>query len=197
MKSINSKLLEPVNQWVKINLLIKNLRLVILSLLLSNAFLILACVYLMNKDTLVVALTESEQLYFVGKRQKVELGEEDVVEAARRFIKERYQWKNYSTEALTRNVSPFVTYGLLKKMIQKFEKSRDFIEENKISQDVVLQEVKLKDDHVEVKLDRVVSIGKKVKAVQPLEVHLEIIQDKPNKWNLKGLYVNAITEFNP
>ena len=196
MIKIQSKRLEPVNQWVKINLLMKHLRLVIFGLLISNFILMGVCIYLLNKDTLVVALTESDQLYFVGKRQSVELGEADVEEAARRFVRERYQWKSYSVESLVRNVSPFVTYGLLKKMTQQFEKSKEFVEKNAISQDVVIQAVNLKDDHIEVKIDRVVSVGKKVKAVQPLEVHLEIIKDTPNKWNLKGLYVNAITEFN-
>lgn len=196
MIKIQSKRLEPVNQWVKINLLMKHLRLVIFGLLISNFILMGVCIYLLNKDTLVVALTESDQLYFVGKRQSVELGEADVEEAAKRFVRERYQWKSYSIESLVRNVSPFVTYGLLKKMTQQFEKSKEFVEKNAISQDVVIQAVNLKDDHIEVKIDRVVSVGKKVKAVQPLEVHLEIIKDTPNKWNLKGLYVNAITEFN-
>ncbi len=196
MIKIQSKRLEPVNQWVKINLLMKHLRLVIFGLLISNFILMGVCIYLLNKDTLVVALTESDQLYFVGKRQSVELGEADVEETAKRFVRERYQWKSYSVESLVRNVSPFVTYGLLKKMTQQFEKSKEFVEKNAISQDVVIQAVNLKDDHIEVKIDRVVSVGKKVKAVQPLEVHLEIIKDTPNKWNLKGLYVNAITEFN-
>jgi hypothetical protein len=174
----------------------KHLRLVIFALLISNFVLIGVCIYLLNKDTLVVALTGSDQLYFVGKRQSVELGEADVEEAAKRFVIERYQWKSYSVESLVRNISPFVTYGLLRKMTEQFEKSKEFVEKNAISQDVVIQNVALKDDHIEVKLDRVVSVGKKVKAVQPLEVHLEIIKDTPNKWNLKGLYVNTITEFN-
>ncbi len=152
-------------------------------------------VYLLNKDTLVVALTDSEKLYFVGNRQSVEVSDEDVIEASKHFILERYQWKDYSVESLVRNVSPFVTYGLLKQMTKQFEKSKDFVKKNAISQDIIVQEVIAKDDHIEAKIDRVVSVGKKVKAVQPLEVHLEVVQDTPNKWNLKGLYINAITEF--
>jgi hypothetical protein len=196
MINFRSKSLEPVNQWIKINLLIKHLRLVIFGLLISNFIFMGVCLYLLNKDTLVVALTESDQLYFVGQRKRMDLSEADVEEAAKRFVRERYQWKSYRVESLVRNVSPFVTYGLLKKMTQQFEKSKEFVEKNAISQDVVIQNVELKEDHVEVKLDRLVSVGKKVKAVQPLEVHLEIIKDSPNKWNLKGLYVNTITEFN-
>lgn len=195
MIKMSSKKLEPVNQWIKINLLMRHLRLVIFGLLISNFVLMGVCVYLLNKDTLVVALTESDQLYFVGKRQSVELGEADVEAAAKRFVEERYQWKSYSVDSLVRNVSPFVTYGLLKKMTVQLEKTRAFVEKNAISQSVIVQSVDLKDEHIEVKMDRVVSVGEKVKAVQPLEVHLEIIKDAPNKWNLKGLYVNAITEF--
>ncbi len=193
--TFKSKRLEPVNQWIKVNLLMRNLRLVIHGLLVSNFILMGTCIYLLNKDTLVVALTESDSLYFIGKRQKNEVNEEDVEKAAKNFVLNRYQWKDYSIEALVRNISPHVTYGLLKKMTKKFEKSKDFVKKNAISQDIVVQSVELKESHVEVKFDRVVSVGKKVKAVQPLEVHLEIIQDTANKWNLKGLYVNSITEF--
>lgn len=195
MIKLGAKSLEPVNQWVKINLLIKHLRYVVYGLLVSNFLLLGVCIYLLNKDTLVVALTESERLYFVGKRKAVEINEADVELAARNFVLQRYQWKDYNIEALTRNVSPFVTYGLLKKMTRQFEKSKEFVKKNAISQDIVVQSVKLKEEYVEVKMDRIVSVGKKVKAVQPLMVHLEILNDKANKWNLKGLYINSITEF--
>ncbi len=195
MINLENKSLEPVNQWVRINVLMRNLRKVILALLVSNFLLVVSCIYLLNKDTLVVALTESESLYFIGKRQSPEIVEADVEKSARNFILQRYQWKTYNIEALVRNVSPYVTYGLLKKMTRQFEKSKDFVEKNKIAQNVVIQSIVLKDDHVEIKMDRVVSVGKKVKAVRPLEVHLEIVADTPNKWNLKGLYINSITEF--
>jgi hypothetical protein len=195
MIKLSTKAFEPLNQWIKVGMMIRHLRLVVYGLLISNFLMVCVSVYLLNRDTLVVALTGSEKLYFVGSRQSVEVSDDDVIEASRKFVLERYQWKDYSVESLVRNVSPFVTYGLLKQMTKQFEKSKDFVKKNSISQDIIVQEVKAKEDHIEVKIDRVVSVGKKVKAVQPLEVHLEVVQDTPNKWNLKGLYINSITEF--
>lgn len=186
----------PVNQWLKMSVLIRNLRLIIVGLLISHFLLIGVCIYLFNRDSLVIALAESDRLYFIGERKNLNVNESDVEETAKRFVLERYQWKMYNIEALVRNVSPYITYGLLKEVTRQFEKSKKFMEKNSISQDVVIQSVNFNGEHVEVKMDRVVSVGKRVKAVQPLTVHIEVIKGIPNKWNLRGLYVNAITEFN-
>lgn len=183
------------NQWMRLNQIVWSFKWIIASLIVLNFVLLGACIYALNKDTVVVALTESESLYFIGERKKQEITEDDVIKTSKKFLKERYEWKSFSVDKVVRNLTPYTTYGFLKKLISQLEKSKAFIEKNKVSQDVIIQGVEIKDGIVTAHLDRVVAIGDKVKAVRPLKVNLEIVKENSNKWNLKGLYVNSIKEF--
>ncbi len=196
MMNMKSKRLGPCNHWIKASLIIRNLRTISLGLILSNVLLVGTMIYLMNQKNLVIALTESESLYFIGERKEVELQESDLKKAAKRFVLERYQWKSYNMENIMRNISPYASYSLLKKVLQQIKDSKEFIKKNSISQDVVIQNIEAKDGYVHVEIDRVISLGKRVKSVQPLKIHLELMRDKPNKWNPKGIYISAIKEFN-
>lgn len=190
---LNSK--KASNQWIKLNQIIQNFKWVTLALLITNISLIGLSIYAFNKKAIVIGLSESESLYFVGKRSTQPLTEADVLHVSKRFIKSRYAWKSFDVDSIVRDVTPVVTYGFLKKLITQLEKSKTFIEKNKVSQNVIIQNIKTEDGSVTAYLDRVVAVGNKVKAVRPLKVSLEIITETANKFNPRGLYINSITEF--
>lgn len=190
---LNSK--KASNQWIKLNQIILNFKWVTLALLLTNLSLVGLSVYAFNKKAIVIGLSESENLYFVGSRKNQPITEADVLHVSKRFIESRYAWKSYAVDSIVRDVTPVVTYGFLKKLIIQLEQSKDFIDKNKVSQDVIIQSIKTEDGSVTAYLDQVVAVGEKVKAVRPIKVSLEIIKESANKFNPRGLYVNSIIEF--
>ncbi len=190
---LNSK--KSSNQWIKLNQIILNFKWVTLALLITNLSLIGLSTYAFNKKAIVIGLSESESLYFVGDRRTQPLTEADVLQVSKRFLQSRYAWKRYEVDSIVRDVTPVVTYGFLKKLIVQLEESKNFIEKNKVSQDVIIQDIKTEDGSVIAHLDQIVAVGDKVKAVRPIKVILEIIKETSNKFNPRGLYVNSITEF--
>ena len=61
MISFNYKIAS--NQWMKLNQIVWSFKWVIFSLIISNFALLGLSVYAFNKDSVVIALTDSESLY--------------------------------------------------------------------------------------------------------------------------------------
>ena len=194
--NLSAKNLVPLNQWLRLSLIIRNLRFVVLGLLASNLILVGTCIYLLNRDNLVIVLKENEeQIYALGERKSVEVTESHIVALTRKFVLSRYQWSKYNSESMIQTLYPQVTRGLLKRLEAQIRKSEKFIKEEAIVQYVVIQDIKVLEGHIEVRMDRLISIGRKGKVVRSLKIQIEMVRGSSNKWNPHGIYINAIKEM--
>lgn len=182
------------HQWMRLNQIIWNFKLIIFSLLFLNFILLILFIQSLNRNPVVVGLTDSENFYFIGKRQSVATNTNDVIQTSKKFLENRYQWKTYSVNEILGNTAPFVTPYFYEKLKDQLDDSKEFIEKNKISQDIIIRKTEVGKDFVRIDLDRVVTVQDKVKAVRPLQVYLEIVIRNPNTWNPRGLYINSIKE---
>lgn len=184
---------KPIDQWQALNKITTTYKYFAIAGLLSSVFLGILLVIIPFKDPTVVLTDGKNKEFFKGRQTRVELGEEDVAEVVKDYVRARYQWEKLDPNAVFRRVSPLVTEGLAKKIKSKLvHVASKEIGDKKVSQFVTDKIfVTVTKEKVLAKFFAVLEIEGKPVAT-PSELSFNLIQGPVTNWNPRGLYINGI-----
>lgn len=197
MQSIKkeNKKSKVINQWHKLNEIIRLKRIKEIILYGLCAFLLLVISQISLKPPLVVVKECSgDETYHIGSYIPHQIGEETVKKVATRFIKQRYAWDDLNPDTIALNISPLSTEGLKKKVKNNLVKLRDQnFKDKSVEQSVTNIEVLITKDNVMATFDKILKIEGLPLPV-PTLIYLNVIKGASTVWNPEGLYVNGIIE---
>jgi len=183
---------KPINQWVRLNKIMAAYRFATLALGITVLGFLFLTAYLVNRDTLVVTVSNDGKHFFRGQRKEPTITDSDVETISRIFITTRYTWGTGRGEHILKELAPFTSEGLLQKLSASVSKNRAVMQQT--AQDVIIRGIRPEDGRVYVSLDRVIQVSDKMKVVSPLELTLTLIRGSINRLNPMGLYINSVLE---
>lgn len=146
-----------------------------------------------------VVITErcDSKTFYEGRRQNIQLTDEDVKSFIENWIALRYSWVEFDPNQIIRAIGPVTTNGLQEKLKDQLQKkvveAAKSGKSQKIEQSVINIKVTLSEKDAVAAFDQIIRING-IPIIVPSEVAFQIIQDGPTKWNPLGLYVNGVLE---
>jgi len=146
------------------------------------------------QSPLVVVLDSEEKHYAQSERKTDSITEKDVESFIRDFLKQMFNWESLAPDAITRQVSPLVTPGLLDRIRQELTQrtEKDF-KGKTLSQAIANVRITVSEKNVVAIFDKVLRIDG-VPLVVPSEVAFNLERGSQTRWNPMGLYVNGLIE---
>ena len=183
-----------INQWLEINNSLVFYKWLSLGLILITGVLVFMVFYFANEDPVVISIDGENKNYFTSKRANLQIVESDVEKYIERFVLLLNKWDELNTDIIIKNIYPFVTEGLRKRLETYYKTTleKEF-EGQKITQDIANLKVAVTKDHVIASFDKVLRVNN-IPLVIPTEFSFELTKGAVTNWNLLGLYVNGITE---
>ena len=189
----NKRKVKPIDQWQALNKITSTYKYMAVCSLVVSVLLGMLLVAIPFKKPTVVLTDGENKVYLQGKHSNVELGEDDVKEVVKSYIRLRYDWAELKPMEVYKKISPLVTDGLAKKVKAKLKHVRSKeIGKKKISQFVTNRIfVQVSKKSVLAKFFVVLDIeGKPIAA--PSELSFNVIQGPVTSWNPRGLYINGV-----
>ena len=116
----------PLDQWVALNRILKAYKIAGILLGLLCMALVALVFYLATSPPVVVVLKEnSQQGFYYGERKRTPITEPALRDFLKEFVQLRYTWKERDPELILKNIAPFITEGLLRKISHSFENKRE------------------------------------------------------------------------
>lgn len=146
------------------------------------------------QDPLVVVLGDDFKQYVQGKRTKNSVTEKDVERFVMEFLPQMFVWDELLPEKILRQISPFVTEGLLARFkLELTKRSEKDLKGKKLSQSIANAKILVTEKNVIANFDKVLRIDG-IPLVVPSEISFNIIRGSQTRWNPVGLYVNGLIE---
>lgn len=174
--------------------MIKTLRVVILILLGVITLLSTLFINLALKDPIVITeKVDNTRIYTWAKRRKIEVGISEISHFTESFIEERYSWDRFSSELVIKKIGNWITPQYKKSLLAAFKKRKP-IKDKKISQYVANIQIKIDGSVAHAKFDRVIRVNG-IPLISPMQVTLYLIRGDQDKFNLYGLYIKGVEEY--
>ena len=189
----------PLDQWVALNRILKAYKIagILLGLLLGLLCMALVALvfYLATSPPVVVVLKEnSQQGFYYGERKRVPITEPALRDFLKEFVQLRYTWKERDPELILKNIAPFITEGLLRKISHSLKATEGKgTPPGSIEQVAVNIQPTVTEEKAQAIFDRIIRV-KGVPVLAPMELEFDLIKGKATRWNPQGLYINGITQ---
>ncbi len=183
-----------LNNWWQINTKYKRCQYLAFLSVLANLILASATFLLLDPVPIVIIEKEGEKEYKVGNRGNFELTEGDIKTFVTQFIKSRYTWTEFNPQKTLQKLSCITSRGFHKKLASVLGKTKHDGKDKRVEQYAALIRPKLQDTHAIVSFDKVLRINGTPLAT-PTKLALAIVQGKRTHCNMKGLYINGLTEY--
>ena len=146
------------------------------------------------RDPIVVVKSQAAQEFFPSQRAPVSIEKQDVEAISRRFLDALYVWREFSGQALTKEIAPYVEEALIGKIVdsQSLKYGKDF-KGKKLAQEISFVKVEVLEDRVVCTFDRILKI-EGVPLVIPTEVTLSMLRGSSTRENPMGVFVSGIVE---
>ena len=183
----------PMDQWVVLNRILKAYKTMGVLLVLLSLILMTLVFYLATSPPIVVMERGSQYSFYYGERRRVPITEEVLLNFLKEFVRLRYTWKERDSELILKNIAPFTTEGLLRKIRHalKAEDSKGIPES--MEQVAVNIHPTITEKKAKVTFDRIIRMDG-VPMLAPMELDFSLIKGKGTRWNPKGIYINGITQ---
>lgn len=166
--------------------------------------------YHSTANPVVVALDcNGGKSFLAGRREKVNLTDDDVKRFIEEWVRLRYTWNAFDPDKIVKAVAPLSTDGLQEKLKELLGKktsapsaaqaqttsgtAQSTAGNQSLEEDISHVRVLLTDKDAIASFDRILRING-IPLIIPSEVSLQIIQSTPTHWNLAGLFVNGVIE---
>lgn len=183
-----------INQWVAINRVAQNYKIGFLGL--SILCLISLSLNFMQatQDPVVILDQDGRKIAYSGKREVVNLTNEDIKAFTENFIYLRYRFEQFSPDFIYSQIAPITTSGLSQKIYKSLRsKKYEGMSEKRVTQDLTNLEVIVTEESITASFDKVIRIDG-LPLVSPMAISLVIKRGSSTKWNPLGLYVNGVVE---
>ena len=183
-----------LNAWKDMNSLLRTHKFINFGLIIVCIAQILVIAAMYFQDPIVVLANGENHEYLSGQRKHLPLSEKQVKRFTQKFLKLRYEWEVLRPESIQKNLSPFVTKGLGKKLFKLTKHLKEKELQNKATSQVIVHVM------VEVNRKEVIATFDKLLRVDevlipiPTKVSLNLIRSHPNAWNPFGLLINGLVE---
>jgi hypothetical protein len=182
------------NIWAAQENLMHFYRLLSAGLGLAIVFLLVFVMILVFQDPISIVKDGEKQEFYPSKREKVVIGKAEVEAFTKRFLEALYVWDSFNETTLAKEINPFAEEGLVLKILEsQSQKYGKELKSKKLSQAITFIEVKVLDDRVISRFDRILKI-EGIPLVVPMEVTFSMIQKSATRLNPMGIYVAGITE---
>ena len=117
----------PLDQWVALNRILKAYKIAGILLGLLCMVLVALVFYLATSPPVVVVLEKNSQQELLLRRKKKDspITEPALRDFLKEFVRLRYTWKERDPELILKNIAPFITEGLLRKISHSSESKRE------------------------------------------------------------------------
>ncbi len=146
------------------------------------------------RDPIVVVKSKEVQEFFQSHRAPVSIEKQDVEAITRRFLDVLYVWPEFSGQALSKEIAPYVEEALVGKIVdsQSVKYGKDF-KGKKLAQEISFVKVEVLEDRVVCTFDRILKI-EGIPLVIPTEVTLSMLRGSSTRENPMGVFVSGIIE---
>lgn len=146
------------------------------------------------RNPVVIVRSQTAQDFYPTERKPAQIEKSDVEAFTKQFLANLYAWKDFDGVKVARAIGPFSEEALVSKVIDA--QSQRYLKELKgkrLAQAITFVEVKVLDDRVNCRFDRVLKI-EGIPLVIPTEVSLSLVQGDQTYLNPMGIYVTSIAE---
>jgi hypothetical protein len=146
------------------------------------------------RNPMVIVRSQTTQEFYPTERKPAQIEKSDVETFTKQFLANLYAWNDFDGVKVARAIGPFSEEALVSKVIDA--QSQRYVKELKgkrLTQAITFVEVKVLDDRVNCRFDRVLKI-EGIPLVIPTEVSLSLVQGDATYLNPMGIYVTAILE---
>ena len=146
------------------------------------------------KNPFVIVAKNHEVEFYPTERLAVPMEKVEVEKFTKQFLASLYVWSEFSSDKITRAISPFTEGTLSDKVVGT--QSQKYLKElggKKLSQSLAFVEVSVLSDRVICKFDRILKI-EGIPLVIPTEVTLALTRGDQTIFNPMGIYVGGIKE---
>lgn len=146
------------------------------------------------RNPMVIVRSQTTQEFYPTERKPAQIEKSDVETFTKQFLANLYAWNDFDGVKVARAIGPFSEEALVSKVINA--QSQRYVKELKgkrLTQAITFVEVKVLDDRVNCRFDRVLKI-EGIPLVIPTEVSLSLVQGDATYLNPMGIYVTAILE---
>lgn len=183
-----------LDQWVHVNNQVRFYKIVGTIIGIIGVFLLSVVLLQSFKSPLVVYDDGNQKIPYMAATREFKIDEEQI----RRFLIEYlylyHRWDNLDPEAISKQISPFTTEGLMEKvqgqLIQR--KNKDF-KGQEVAQDIAHIKVNILEKEILITFDKILHIAS-IPLVVPIQATFQIVNGAATKWNPMGLYINGIIE---
>ena len=143
----------------------------------------------------IVVVKEKGKKYHMGKREEIDITEEDVRGFASEFIGRLHTWENFHPDKILEGISCIVTPGFrgrLKKTLG--DKEYEGKDGQSLEQYAAFIKPRLAEGRTFVSFDRIVRVGG-IPLATSMEAALGVVQDGRTPCNPIGLYVDSLSEY--
>lgn len=183
-----------VSQWATLNHSVVFLKWLATGLIGISSILSFVVIYQELESPTVITLDQERKTFHKGNKTDAPINESDVREFVEDFLGLLNKWDQFVPDIIIRNIDPFVTEGLKKKLNDLYKgKLQEEFKGKTIKQDIANVIVTVTDKLVAATFDKVLRINE-IPIVIPTELSFDVIVDTPTEWNPRGLFINGITE---
>ena len=184
---------QALNQWMRLNNILFIYKVIGLSLVGLSVLLTILCFYLAYQAPVVIQQKEDDFTYFVGKRRKVNLTENNIKHFVSNYIRLRYKWDKLDPNAITENIDPLVTDGFKKQTWRELKRIKDHDFKGKsLKQDVSGIEVRVSKTKTIAIFDRILRVGG-IPLLIPTQISFHFVRGRKSVWNQAGIFINGVT----
>lgn len=183
-----------LDQWVQVNNQVRFYKTVGTIVGIIGVFLLSVVLFQSFKSPLVVYDDGNQKIPYMAATREFKIDEEQI----RRFLIEYlylyHRWDNLDPEAISKQISPFTTEGLMEKIQAQLlqRKNKDF-KGQEVAQDIAHMKVNISEKEILITFDKILHIAS-IPLVVPTQASFQIVNGATTKWNPMGLYINGIIE---
>ena len=134
-----------------------------------------------------------QQSFYQGERKRVPITEPALRDFLKEFVQLRYTWKERDPELILKNIAPFTTEGLLRKISHSLKAKGNKGTPESVEQVAVNIQPTVTEEKAQATFDRIIRV-EGVPVLAPMELEFDLIKGKATRWNPQGLYINGITQ---
>ena len=187
---IKPKTLNHIDQLVG---MIKLLKKVVISLAGVITFLTLLLTFKYFEDPIAVIVRSNKTSHVSATKKDIAPSTDEILGVARIFILNHYEWDDPKMNTLLLRHAPYVTRSLKKELERTLKRSKA-LKGKKLSQYVGNLELKLKDDEIHARFDRILRIDG-IPLISPLMLRLKAIRSTRTHANPAGIYIQEVEEY--